>query len=350
MSEHALYTFKPNGLTRPVWFLLSLLLCCTLAGCEALFIPPDSGSDPVSIFNEAWTFADEEYSFFAYKNIDWDEVRSRYEPQVRPGMSQEALFKVLADMFFELRDGHVNLRASFDLSRNWQWYLESPPNYDFNLLERSYFQSEEQYFGPFIVYDFGDVGYVSYRSFGTNVSATSMTRLIEKFGGHRGLIFDVRDNGGGSRSNAYRMARFFTEQTVTFGRSRSRNGPAHEDFTDWQDEQIEPQADDTTFLKPVILLTNRSSYSATNTFTAMMQALPNVTVLGDTTGGGGGAPADTDLANGWIVRVSGTQLEAPAGFNVENGIPPDTLVYLDPADVERGFDTMVEAALARLRR
>ena len=350
MSNPSTCWFKPNGLLKPVWFSLSLLCGLCLASCEALFIPPDSGSDPVSVFDEAWTFADEEYSFFAYKNIDWDELRSRYEAQVRPGMSQEALFKVLADMFFELRDGHVNIRSSFDLSRHWQWYLESPPNYDFNLLERSYFQGEEQYFGPFIVYDFGDVGYVHYRSFGTNVSASAMTRLIEKFGGHRGLIFDVRDNGGGSLTNAHRMARFFTEQAVTFGRSRIRNGPEHRDFTAWQDEQIEPEEGDTTFLKPVILLTNRSSYSATNTFTAMLRALPQVTVLGDTTGGGGGAPADTDLANGWTVRVSATQLESPAGFNIENGIPPDTLVYLDPDDVAQGFDTMVEAALARLRR
>lgn len=330
--------------------LFWLLLCLLLAGCESLFIPPDRGSDPLSVFDEVWTFADEEYSFFAYKNIDWDEVRSRYEPQVRVDMSQEALFDVLAEMLFELRDGHVNLSASFDRSRNWQWYLESPPNYDFDLLERSYFCGEEQYFGPFIIYDFGDVGYVHYRSFTSTVSASTMTRLIEKFGGHRGLILDVRNNGGGSLSNARRMARFFTRDTLAYGRSRIRNGPAREDFTAWEDERIEPQADDTVFLKPIILLTNRSSYSATNTFTAMMWALPQVTVLGDTTGGGGGAPADTDLANGWLLRVSATQVESPAGFNVENGIPPDTLVYLDSAQATSGFDSMLEAALAQLRQ
>jgi hypothetical protein len=330
--------------------LLSLGGLLALSGCEAPFFPPDSGSDPVSVFNEAWTFADEEYSFFAYKGIDWEEVRSRYEPRVQAGMSQEALFDVLAEMLYELRDGHVNLRSSFDLSRNWRWFLDSPPNYDPDLLERSYFREEQQYLGPFVVYDFGDVAYVSYRSFGSSVSNQTMTRLIEAFGGHRGMIFDIRDNGGGSLSNASALARRFTREPVVFGQTRIRNGPNHEDFTEWADERIEPEEGDTAFLKPVILLTNRSSYSAATFFTQMMRELPQVTVLGDTTGGGGGAPADTDLGNGWVLRVSATQLASPSGLNVEDGIPPDTTVWLNPDDVSQGFDTMVEAALARLRR
>ncbi|MCB0638398.1 MAG: hypothetical protein KDC54_17330, partial [Lewinella sp.] len=66
-------------------------------------------------------------------------------------------------------------------------------------------------------------------------------------------------------------------------------------------------------------------------------------------GGGGGAPSYTELANGWTLRVSNTQLEAPDGFNVEDGIPPDVQVDMDEADRDEGKDTILERALELIR-
>jgi len=321
-----------------------------LSGCEALFIPPDTGNSRQEIFEEAWTFADQEYSFFEYKGVDWDEVRTRYEPQVREDMTDEEFFDLLAEMVYELRDGHVNLRSDFDFSRNWSVFLDSPPNYNYDVLERNYFLEGQRFTSPFIVYDFGDVGYLSYRSFSNGISGSSLNYVLEQFKDHDGIIIDIRNNGGGSLSNAYTFARRFAEDTVMFGRMRYKTGPGHEDFSALEEEFIEPNPDATRFLKPVVLLTNRSSYSASTFFTQMMREIPTVTVLGDTTGGGGGAPADTDLANGWVLRVSATQLYAPDGFNVEDGIPPDSTVMLRPEDEAQGIDTILEAALAFLRR
>jgi C-terminal processing protease CtpA/Prc len=341
---------------KPLFLIALLAAALVLGACESLFLRPDRGAAPREIFDEAWTFADREYSFFEYKNINWDEVRSRYEPQISDSMGEEALFGLIADMLYELRDGHVNLSSDFDVSRNWTWYLNSPPNFDYDVLERGYFQQQEQYAGPFVLRDFGDVGYVLYRSFASGVSDADMDYVLEKFADRKGIIIDVRSNGGGALGNVTQIARRFTETSVRVGSWQFKNGPGHEDFTPLEDITLEPgealidTAPLLRFLKPVVVLTNRSSYSAANFFPLYMKALPNATLMGDTTGGGGGAPANTELANGWIIRVSSSRLFDNSGFNVENGIPPDSLVWLDPADEARNVDTILEAALRFLRQ
>ncbi|MEL6945578.1 MAG: S41 family peptidase, partial [Bacteroidota bacterium] len=327
------------------------------SNCETVFFEEELSFAPQSIFDEAWEFADQEYSFFDYKQIDWDAKRTEYSQQIRPDMNREELFDVIADMLFELRDGHVNLRASFDRSRNWRWFLDFPPNYNYDVLERNYFKEEQQFVGSFIVYDFGDVGYMHYRSFSSSVSEGALNYIMEKFKNHKGIIVDIRDNGGGSSGNMTRISRRFTQEPVVVGRERYRNGIEHNDFSDWEEVTLDPYEVDEPvdtiayhFTKPVVLLTNRSCYSASSFFTQYMKALPNVTVMGDWTGGGGGAPSFTELANGWILRVSNTQFESPDGFNIENGIPPDIEVALKKEDEDAGKDTILEEALTLLRK
>ncbi|MDX2283911.1 MAG: S41 family peptidase [Bacteroidia bacterium] len=326
-----------------------------LSSCEQLFLKPEPGTAPSAIFDEAWTFVDREYAFFKYKGIDWNEVRSRYEPLISDGMSEEDLFDVLASMLYELRDGHVNLSSDFDISRNWTWYLNSPQNFNFTVLERGYFQEKEQYAGPFILYDFGDVGYMRYASFASTVTPADLDYVLEKFADRKGLIIDIRDNDGGSLANVNLIASRFTETEVTIGSWSFKSGPGHEDFTPLEDIVLEPAegllgVEPKRFTKPVVVLMNRSSYSAANFFPLYMKALPQVTLMGDTSGGGGGAPANTQLANGWVLRCSSSRLFDPQGFNVENGIPPDVRVDLDPADEAAFRDTMLELALFTLRR
>ncbi len=332
-------------------FLLPILwvFAASLTGCELLLFPEKSTADPVAVFEETWAFADRTYSFFEYKNIDWDAVHDRYRPLINADMTEVELFEVLADMLFELRDGHVNVSAPFDRSRNWTWFLNSPANFNYDLLERNYFQSKQRFVGPFVYFDFGDVAYVRYSSFSNGFTSEQMDFVINAANARKGLIIDMRDNGGGSLGNAFAIANRFSDNEVVALREQSKNGPGHEDFTALEDRKITP-ADGPKFLKPVVLLTNRSCYSATNFFATMMLALPQVTSLGDTTGGGGGAPAFTELSNGWILRVSSTRTFTPDGFNVESGVAPDVHQDLTPEDEANGVDSMVEKALEILRQ
>ncbi len=77
-----------------------------------------------------------------------------------------------------------------------------------------------------------------------------------------------------------------------------------------------------------------------------MKNIPdNVTVIGGKTGGGGGLPSYKDLPNGWLLRLSVTQLLDLNQQQIEGGIEPDIYVELTDADIEKGKDTILEFAL-----
>ena len=101
--------------------------------------------------------------------------------------------------------------------------------------------------------------------------------------------------------------------------------------------------------RKTVVLTNRSTYSAANTFAMYMRACKNVTLMGTPTGGGGGMPFHSELPNGWSVRFSACPMFDKDMNCVEEGIEPDLRVELTEEDFRQGFDTMIEAARAYLK-
>ncbi len=311
--------------------------------CEKAFIESDPSDNPESIFEEIWTFTNEHYSFFEYKGIDWDEVYSRYRPLVDSGMNPVALFDLCADMLYELRDGHVNLVSPFDRSRHWEWYLDSPENFSYSLIERNYYQGNQRFIGPLEFVNLDNVIYVYYGSFANAINDGHLNIVIGNLENKDGLILDVRNNGGGSLQNARRLTSRFTDTIRHVGNNLVKTGPGHDDFRE-EEIFIEPH-DGPRFTGDVVVLTNRKSYSATTYFTQYMNALPNVTFVGDTTGGGGGMPAFYDLPNGWLLRVSSSRFYSPEGVNIESGVPPHIQVNMSEESISEGRDDILERAL-----
>lgn len=329
---------------------LSLLL---FSSCEEVLIQEEYEENAIEVFNALWTTIDENYTFFDLKGIDWDEVYTENRPRVENGMRRDSLFNVLSDMLFELRDGHVNLQAGFDLSRNWQWYLDYPPNFDWDIIERNYLGDDYEISGPFYNRVIDSIGYVHYESFEDNVSDNLVQYLISKFSPRvvnetdtiivKGMVFDVRDNGGGKLSNVENIVNRFADERRLVHYWQYKDGPGHNDFTDRIPKYVEP-AGDFQYQQAVVVLTNRSCYSATNFFVQIMKNFPNVIVLGDSTGGGGGLPISRELPNGWRYRFSSTVTTTVGGENIEEGVAPDEQLNLREEDLRRGRDTMIERA------
>lgn len=320
-----------------------------LAGsCEKALLGKDTEGSPPAVFDILWQDVNDRYSYFEEKSINWDSIGRVYRSRIDASMSDHELFDLLAEMLFALEDGHVNLVSDFDRSRNWDWYLDFPPNFNENIVQRNYLKRDYRLIGPFRAQMLDEILYVYYGSFGNTLEEAHLDALMKLAAGVKGLIIDIRQNGGGSLSNAGRLASCLTGERLLYARSRTKTGPGRNDFSEWEDLYIEPR-NGIRYEGKVAVLTNRYSYSAANSFAQMARILPDVVLLGDRTGGGGGTPVYGELPNGWTYRFSATQSISPDGEHLEFGIPVDIAVDLAPDDDAEGTDTIIERALEWLR-
>ena len=159
----------------------------------------------------------------------------------------------------------------------------------------------------------------------------------------RALIVDVRQNGGGLLTAAQRLASLFVNEPTVGGYICHKTGAGHQDFSAPEVIEIKP-FEGLRWQKPVAVLTNRRTFSAANAFVMYLKGLPNVTVVGDRTGGGSGMPFSSELPNGWSLRFSACPLLDREMKHTESGILPDVKTDITPEDYARGTDTILETA------
>ena len=328
--------------------LLSLFLLATSCIREE-----DMDNTPLGNFEALWQMIDERYCFFDYKyeeyGLDWDEVFERYAPLITPDMPTKGLFEVLGNMLAELRDGHVNLYSGYDVARYWKWYEDYPANFN-DSIQRNYLGFDYKIAGGlrYTILD-DNIAYVYYSSFSTAIGDGNLSDMFNELAFCNGLILDVRNNGGGLLTNANKLAARFTNEELTTAYMCHKTGTGHNDFSSPEAIKVKP-SDGIRWQKPVVLLTNRSSYSATNDFVNAMRQFPLVTVMGDCTGGGSGMPFSSELPNGWAVRFSACPVYGPGMEQLEFGIEPDIRVDMTSEDMARGLDTIIEEARKYLNR
>ena len=327
-------------------FILAILIALT--SCELLVMEDSPKNNQVNNFETLWKTLDERYSFFEYKNIDWDSVYSIYRPQIDNTISDDSLFQVCKNVLNSLQDGHVYLIGDKDIAFYPDFYLDYPANYNRDLLERNYYRDHDtKYTGPLRNALFGDIGYMYYGSFSLPISNDNLDDVLTRFKDTKGLIIDVRHNEGGDPQYAFKMLERIVNQRTHVYNTAYKTGPKRNDFAETAEVFVEREGN-VRYNKPVIVLANRLSYSATNLFVAMCKSIPNITIMGDYSGGGGGVPAGAELPNGWSYGFSSSILSMPDGFIIEHGVAPDIAIDLVPSDEINGIDTILEKALETL--
>ena len=153
----------------------------------------------------------------------------------------------------------------------------------------------------------------------------------------------MRDNGGGLVSSAESFAARFTNKEITVGYMQHKTGKGHNDFSQMERQTLKP-SNGLRWQKRVVVLVNRAVFSAANEFVKYMRCCPNVTIVGDKTGGGAGLPYSNELPIGWSVRFSACPMYDVNRESTEFGIAPDHNVALTDADFARGKDTLIEYA------
>jgi hypothetical protein len=327
-------------------YLVILVLLVPLVSC----VDTEERNDtPSGNFEALWQILDERYCFFDYKQkeygLDWNEVYNKYKVRVNDNMNTTQLFEVLCDMLAELRDGHVNLSSSMDYGRYWKWQEDYPNNFS-DTLSRRYLGTDYKIASGlrYRVLD-DNIGYIRCASFESPIGEGNLDEVLSYLLLCRGLIIDIRSNGGGDLTTAERLAGRFVHEKTLVGYMQHKTGTGHNDFSELKEMYLEPSSN-VRWYKKVCVLTNRSVYSAANAFAVWMHELPNVMLVGDHTGGGSGMPMSNSLPNGWSVRFSACPMYDGKKQQTEFGIDPDVKVSLN-YDLTYGSDPkddIIEAA------
>lgn len=328
--------------------LVFAMMVLGLTACEKVFFEPEAQSvNPQENLDYLWQQCDEKYAYFDVKGIDWDQVKVKYSAQLYEGMSDDSLFNVLGGMLTELKDDHTNLISNFNVSRFGVNYL-GQDNFDWRLIEDHYLNQDYYISGPFM-HNFiagGEVGYIRFPSFTGSMTNEQWDFMFKRYANTKGLILDMRENGGGAVSDVFNVLSRFIDEPTTVFYSRLKNGKGHDDFSEIEPAVVNP-AQGYVWLRKVMVLVDRGTYSA-GSFTAIgTKALDHVRLVGDTTGGGLGLPNGGQLPNGWTYRFSITQtLSLDKNPEFEMGVPPDVHALMDWNDLTK--DEVIEAALQEI--
>lgn len=176
-----------------------LVALCLLPSCRTKEEMSFS-MDPVENVEALWQIIDTRYCYIEEKGIDWNAIHGEYiaKAEMLERHDPVALFDLCAAMLDSLRDGHVNLYTPFDVSRCTAWYDTFPASFN-SQIQALYLKDYRVAGGLYYCTIANDsIGYVYYPSFSSGFSSSNIYWIFTAFKDCKGLIIDVRNNGGGS--------------------------------------------------------------------------------------------------------------------------------------------------------
>ncbi len=195
-------------------------------------------------------------------------------------------------------------------------------------------------------------GYVRFSGFVPQFESQVLA-AVDKMKDAPGMVVDLRGNGGGSGDMARTLVTKFLSDTQKAGRVLTRTGkPISIFFVDLIKTEPEFKGDKAkAYTKPLVILTNESSASASEIFTGALQELGRATVIGRRSCGCLlGYLGYADLPGGGVLAYSEMGFVSPKGIRVEGeGIPPDVEVPLTTSDIVANRDRTLELAVKFLQ-
>ncbi|MCS7035291.1 MAG: S41 family peptidase [Saprospiraceae bacterium] len=362
------------------YLLLAFLTLFTL-GCvkEDPFVEFDRyPNTPQGNFQAFWDGMSRKYAFWGYDPTNWDEVYDKYVNKVSDETTDAELAEIFDEMIKDLIDCHYEIQIVVDSTEGVLFpglVKNKVSNYHF-LLDNDYFETKmfarlspgtRKKFNGF-VYGVIDNKYQYIRIPAIDIFGNlaqnqqffiDMVNFMAKpVPQYKGVILDLRQNGGGNADEVTFIAGNFTDKELVVGQSRYKYGSNRNEFSPWVPQKIFPSTEGYNPL-PLVVLCNGFTISAAERITMALSLLPQVTVVGETTFGAQSAlftgregrdaayAGSFILPNNWNITTA-VEVYRFADGNLYEGVgfPPDILV---PFDVNlfktTGRDNQLERAL-----
>ena len=165
-----------------------------------------------------------------------------------------------------------------------------------------------------------NIGYIRLKSFNEN-SDNQFLKSIKKFEKNskiNGYVIDLRNNPGGLLTQAINITDFFLEDGEIVSTKGRKISETRKFFARKGDE---------TKGKPIVVLINNGSASASEIFAGALKDHKRAIILGENSYGKGSVQSIIPLKNGGGIRLTISKYYLPSGLSIsEVGVTPDILV------------------------
>ncbi|MFZ4985654.1 MAG: S41 family peptidase [Blastocatellia bacterium] len=188
------------------------------------------------------------------------------------------------------------------------------------------------------------IGYVEVTGFGQEVEH-DFDRAMQQLEETRGLIIDLRNNGGGFVNSVLQIASYFFPEQTDLGEFITRDGRSTKRYTGLAR---------LLYRAPVVILVSSRTASGAEILAAAMQEHQRAVVIGtheSTCGCLLGVSRTIRLADGGRLNISDTDFRTARGRRIEGrGVKPDSTVNIRATDLLLGSDQPLLAAFDQLGR
>jgi len=186
------------------------------------------------------------------------------------------------------------------------------------------------------------VGYIRISRWAGRNFTVEFDQALETFEGTKGIIIDVRGNGGGNDQLADLVNGRLTDRPVVSSIDfwRKTGSDSYERTIGW----VRPRGPG-TYTGRVAVLIDEGSMSACEHFVSGVEAMGCVLLVGAPTNGAGGGPTTVNLPDGTRVRISrALGLRANGVVFEGHGIPPHIFSTPTLDDLRKGRDAPLDIA------
>lgn len=323
--------------------------------------------DPKYNFEVLWNTFNEQYVYFKERNIDWDAMYKKYEPQVKLETKPLELFLIFEKMLEEINDGHISIDVPDELEEEYESRIvngedetdENIPNgldkKVKDLIIKKHLKDVKSFNQGEIKWGMvnKDLAYIqtynmiswakytisdslstkdfwkewwnqlnkadNYHDDVADGTRLMMDSIIKTIGSAKACIVDLRFNGGGFDDASVEMLNHFVNKETKIATKKVRLGNG---FTEKQTITLTPSKK--PFSGKLYVLTSHETASAAELFVLGSKEISQSKTIGSTTEGVFSDILSKKLPNGWTYGLSNMIYQSTDGVSYEEkGIIPD---------------------------